>query len=64
VTVTTLLLSCTARSNAVPSAVTVPCGVCTWNGQRIGGYLEPGLAVLQLQLAALRIDADMHFAAG
>ena len=32
VTVTTLSLSCTARSKAVPSAVTVPCVVCTWNG--------------------------------
>ncbi len=31
---------------------------------RIGGYLEPGLAVLQLQLAALCIDADMDFASG
>jgi hypothetical protein len=30
----------------------------------IGGDLEPGLAVLQLQLAALPIDAHLHFAAG
>ena len=29
----------------------------------IGGDLEPGLPPLQLQLAALCIDAHMHFAA-
>ncbi len=30
----------------------------------IGGDLEPGLATLQLELAALPIDAHLHFAAG